>query len=168
MQRGAATSPSSSPATPEERGGKRQRLSNGSYNASPASTPGGANNAEEQRRQEIAEREGVAKGDTKWYLSVQPASKPVAESPLRIVSAGYSTLDAPARRNSAAEDEPDDVSSNATAAGRMNFGNFRRKQMVCSLGYSAMLSLLSRLGNQTCSRRFRRRRGLRVKLRFRL
>jgi len=129
MQRGAATPSSSSPAaTPEERGGKRQRLSNGSYNASPVSTPGGAEDVEEQKRQEVAEREGVAKGDTKWYLSVQPASKPVAESPLRIVSAGYSTLDAPARRSSAPEHE--DIGAGA-AAGRMNFGNFSRKKTVC-------------------------------------
>jgi len=140
MQRGAATSPSSSPTTPEERGGKRQRLSNGSYNASPASTPGSANASQdpkEQRKQEVAEREGVAKGDTKWYLSVQPASKPVAESPLRIVSAGYSTLDAPARRANDPEDEDLDTGA---SAGRMNFGNFSRKQTVCRLVKLVQLS----------------------------
>ena len=131
MQRGAASPSSpSSPATPDERGGKRQRLSNGSYNASPtASTPGNASNdPEEQRRQEVAEREGIAKGDTKWYLSVQPANRPVVESPLRIVSAGYSTLDAPARRGPVDEDEEE---GDVGGAGRMNFGNFSRKQTVC-------------------------------------
>jgi len=128
MQRGSAPSPSSSPATPPERGGKRQRLSNGSYNDSPASTPGESpQDPEEQRKKAIAEREGVAKGDTKWYLSVQPASRPVAESPLRIVSAGYSTLDVPVRQTTVADDEEQGTGA---AAGRMNFGNFSRKQTV--------------------------------------
>lgn len=165
MQRGTATSPSSSPATPEERGGKRQRLSNGSYNASPASTPGGADDADEQKRQETAEREGVAKGDTKWYLSVQPTSKPVAGSPLKIVSAGYSTLDAAARRSSAPEDE--DVGTGA-AAGRMNFGNFSRKQTVRSSRHHATLSLPVSLGTKTRFRRRRRRRRRRIRLQLRL
>ncbi|KAK6442171.1 hypothetical protein LTR95_001580 [Oleoguttula sp. CCFEE 5521] len=133
MQR-ANHSPPSTPGTPEEPSAKRQRLSNGSAVASPASTPTHQDRAvqaaqarEEQIRQAVLEREGTAKGDTRWYLSVQQTAMPAVDSPLRIVSAGYSALDAGSARK--AEDEEEDTAAQPRIVpGRMNFG-FSRKPM---------------------------------------
>nr|OQO28716.1 hypothetical protein B0A51_02959 [Rachicladosporium sp. CCFEE 5018] len=131
MQR-ANASPPSTPGTPDEPSAKRQRLSNGSANTSPASTPTHQDRAvqaaqarEEQIRQAVLEREGTAKGDTRWYLSVQQSATPAVDSPLRIVSAGYSALDAGSARK--AEDEAEDTAAQPKiVTGRMNFG-FTRK-----------------------------------------
>ncbi|KAK6415366.1 hypothetical protein LTR95_017594 [Oleoguttula sp. CCFEE 5521] len=135
MQR-ANPSPPSTPGTPEEPSAKRQRLSNGSANASPASTPTHQDRAvqaaqarEEQIRQAVLEREGTAKGDTRWYLSVQQIAKPAVESPLRIVSAGYSALDAGSARK-AEDEEGDTVVQPKIVHGRMNFGFSRRPVKV--------------------------------------
>lgn len=83
---------------------------------------------EEKKRMEASEREAAAKGETKWYLSVQNAPKPTEQSPLRIVSAGYGALDS---SKGAYDDESDDDNAGAASApGRMNFGNFGKKQPV--------------------------------------
>jgi hypothetical protein len=81
---------------------------------------------EERIRQDVVEREGLAKGDTRWYLSVQPAAKPTVESPLRIVSAGYAALDA----GREVKDESEEEEGEVRGSGRMNFGNFSRKVVV--------------------------------------
>ena len=132
MQR-AAASPSSAPSTPEERPSKKQRLSNGSYNSTPASTPRSevevvaeALAAEEQKRSEAIEREGADRGETKWYLNFKDPQKPATQSPLRIVSAGYSTLDGNnATSSSADEDQEEDHTM--PVSGRRSFGKFNRK-----------------------------------------
>lgn len=78
---------------------------------------------------EASEREAAAKGETKWYLSVQNAPKPTEETPLRIISAGYGALDS--GRGMDDDDESEEEQSGATSApGRMNFGNFNKKQPV--------------------------------------
>lgn len=131
MQRsGASESPN--PGTPEQPSTKRQRMSNGTYNSSPGSTPGSeqplVHTPEEKKRMEASEREAAAKGETKWYLSVQQAAKPVEQSPLRIISTGYGALDS---GNGAAYDDSEDDEDAAPATnapGRMNFGNFNKKQ----------------------------------------
>ena len=111
-------------------------MSNGKYNSSPGSTPGTASpvthTPEEKKRMEASEREAAAKGETKWYLSVQNAPKPVEQSPLRIVSAGYGALDS--GKIARDDDSEDDVAAPANAPGRMNFGNFNRKQPVSGKG----------------------------------
>lgn len=133
MQRsGASESPN--PSTPEQPSTKRQRMSNGTYNSSPGSTPGSeqtlVHTPEEKKRMEASEREAAAKGETKWYLSVQQAAKPVEQSPLRIISTGYGALDS---GNGAAYDDSEGEEDSAPATnapGRMNFGNFNKKQPV--------------------------------------
>jgi hypothetical protein len=133
MQRsGASESPK--PGTPEQPSTKRQRMSNGTYNSSPGSTPGSEKptfqTPEEKKRMEASEREAAAKGETKWYLSVQQAPKPTEQSPLRIISTGYGALDS--GKGVQYSDSEDDAPQTTDAPGRMNFGNFNRKQAVSS------------------------------------
>lgn len=108
-------------------------MSNGTYNASPGSTPGSStpviHTPEEKKRMEASEREAAAKGETKWYLSVQNAPKPTEQAPLRIISAGYGDLDA--GRVGDEDDSEEDNNGATSAPGRMNFGNFGKKQPVC-------------------------------------
>lgn len=135
MQRsGASESPK--PGTPEQPSTKRQRMSNGTYNSSPGSTPGSEqpkiHTPEEKKRMEASEREAAAKGETKWYLSVQQAPKPTELSPLRIISTGYGALDSGkgAQYSDSEDEEEEDAPQTTNAPGRMNFGNFNRKQSV--------------------------------------
>jgi hypothetical protein len=136
MQRSAA-SPASSPSTPSEPPSKRQRLSNGSHVSILSSTPQSdvqaveeALAAEEQRRTEALEREAADRGETKWYFSFKEQQTTVQESPLRIVSAGFSMLDAtrPTVDGFSEEDVDVDIS---TAKGRRSFGKFNRSLEVC-------------------------------------
>jgi hypothetical protein len=107
-------------------------MSNGTYNSSPGSTPGSEeptfHTPEEKKRMEASEREAAAKGETKWYLSVQQAPKPTEQSPLRIISTGYGALDS--GKGAQYSDSEDDTPQTKDAPGRMNFGNFNRKQAV--------------------------------------
>lgn len=82
---------------------------------------------------EASEREAAAKGETKWYLSVQQAPKPTEQSSLRIISTGYGALDSGkgAQYSDSEDDDDDDAPQVTSAPGRMNFGNFNRKQSVC-------------------------------------
>jgi hypothetical protein len=131
MQRSGASEPPK-PGTPEQPSTKRQRMSNGTYNSSPGSTPGSEKptfyTPEEKKRMEASEREAAAKGETKWYLSVQQAPKPTEQSPLRIISTGYGALDS--GKGAQYSDSEDEAPQTTDAPGRMNFGNFNRKQSV--------------------------------------
>lgn len=143
MQRtGASESPK--PGTPEQPSSKRQRMSNGTYNSSPGSTPGSAqpvtHTPEEKKRLEAAEREAAARGETKWYLSVQQAPRPTEQSPLRIISTGYGALDSGKGAQEDEDESDDDFAQSTSAPGRMNFGNFNRKQSVCSRNTIAKLA----------------------------
>lgn len=136
MQRGTG-SPSSSPSTPKEPPSKKQRLSNGSYASTPASTPKSeaqaieeALAAEVQRRAEALEREAADRGETKWYLSFTEQPKPVQESPLRIVSAGFSTLDSAQSALDKSSDEDSETHITPAAKGRRSFGRFNRSLEV--------------------------------------
>ena len=137
MQRSAA-SPASSPNTPPEPPSKRQRMSNGSHVSTPSSTPRSdaqtveeALAAEEQRRTEALEREAADRGETKWYLSFKEPENTVQESPLRIVSAGFSMLDAARPAVDGFSEEEVDVNV-STAKGRRSFGKFNRSLEVCN------------------------------------
>lgn len=145
MQRGAA-SPNSSPTTPSEPPSKKQRLSNGSYASTPSSTPRSdaqaieeALAAEEQRRTEALEREAADRGETKWYLSFKEPQTPAQESPLRIVPAGYSTLDAAAHSKERPSDDDVEIDVPLQAKGRRSFGKFNRSLEVC--GHSRLTQL---------------------------
>jgi hypothetical protein len=109
-------------------------MSNGTYNSSPGSTPGSAtpviHTPEEKKRLEAAEREAAAKGETKWYLSVQQAPRATEQSPLRIISTGYGALDSGKGAHQDEDDSEDEFAQSTSAPGRMNFGNFNRKQSV--------------------------------------
>lgn len=128
MQR-AAASQTSSPRTPAEPATKKQRLSNGSYSTTPASTPRQESSliadTAERKREETFAREAAARGDSKWYLSFQKPQLPAVSSPLRIVSAGYGSLDSSgAARDSSSEDEEE--TTRPQVAGRRSFGKFNK------------------------------------------
>lgn len=125
--------PNSSPSTPPEPSSKRQRMSNGSYASTPSSTPRSdaqrieeAKAAEEQKRTEAVEREGVQRGETKWYLSFKEPPRTTPQTPLRIVSAGFSTLDASDAAKNKSSDEDENVDEVPQETGRRSFGKFNR------------------------------------------
>ncbi|KAK5119843.1 hypothetical protein LTR85_007169 [Meristemomyces frigidus] len=129
MQR-ASASPSSSPNTPAEPPSKKQRLSNGSHNSTPSSTPRSdaravaeALAAEEQKRTEAIERQAAERGESKWYLSFKEPQASAADSPLRVVSAGYSLLDAASTSNARSDEEE---TRPKPIAGRRSFGKFNK------------------------------------------
>lgn len=136
MQR-TAPSPASSPRTPQEPASKRQRMSNGSHMSTPASTPNSeaqrledALASEECKRVEAIEREGAGRGETKWHLSFQKPPVAQSESPLRIVSAGYSALDVVGKARSSEDDDEEAVKPQIQ--GRRSFGNYKSKAVVRS------------------------------------
>jgi hypothetical protein len=129
MQRGAPSPPS----TPSEPPAKKQRMSNGGFTSSPAPSPRTDNEimeqaaaAQELKRAAAIEQEGASKGETKWYLSFKTPQTPSAESPLRIISAGYSALDSVDRKAAQTSDSEDDESAKRNMPGRKSFGKFGR------------------------------------------
>ncbi|KAK3113500.1 hypothetical protein LTR53_009142 [Teratosphaeriaceae sp. CCFEE 6253] len=123
MQR-AGASPSSSPSTPTEPSSKRQRMSNGSYNAASPPTPqtaSGSLASEERKHADAPDR-----GETKWYLSVRQTESPAPDPPMQIVSAGYSTLDASIQTRERLSGEGEVEFTRPSVAGRRSFGNFNK------------------------------------------
>lgn len=148
MQR-AAASDSSAPSTPSEPPSKKQRLSNGSYNNTPSSTPRSdaqfvheALAAEEQKRADALDREAADRGETKWYLSFQESPLPAAQTPLRIVSAGYGTLDAGSVAKGASSEEDAEESTTPQIKGRRSFGKFNRAVEVGIVSFNIRSRLL--------------------------
>lgn len=142
MQRDSTSSPSPASTPTSSRPNKRPRLSTNdspsSFKSSPASshpsTPAGRERAEadlvndhlaseERKRSEAVEREGWARGETKWYLSVREPK--VERTALRVVEVGYSMLDA--GEGQVSEDESGEESAEGGQVhGRRTFGNFKR------------------------------------------
>lgn len=120
MQRGSAPGPPS-PSTPVYPPAKKQRLSSGVAAVSSPSI------ADEATTPETLIGEGGGPGETKWYLSFKHTQVPRLESPLRIVSAGFSTLDTTPNDRDDASDPEDDESSRSLVLGRKSFGNFNKK-----------------------------------------
>lgn len=119
MQRGSGeNSPTTS--TPEPPA-KKQRLSSGSSVRSHA-TPSEKAAAEQRKRADEAERETAV--ETKWHLSFNEPQTSTAQTPLRIVSAGYSSLDAAGRQEESDENEDH---ARPKFSGRRSFGKFNRK-----------------------------------------
>jgi len=139
MQR-AGSSPSSTPSTPAEPPSKKQRLSSGSYNFTPSSTPRSdaqaaqdALAADEWKRRGVIEREGADRGETKWYLSLKEPEAATTASPLRIVSAGYSSLDtAGSTREQRSEEDEQEKARRPQVVGRRSFGRFNKAVEVCA------------------------------------
>lgn len=126
MQRAGAASPKT-PGTPAEPPSKKQRLSNGSSIRSPATPVDHAIAAEEQKRVDAVEKEAARKGETKWYLSFKAPQVETSESPLRIVSAGFSALDA-GQDDEIRIAEEDEETARPQVAGRKSFGNFGKAE----------------------------------------
>lgn len=134
MQRAAAASPSNpaSPATPSsDRPSKRQRLSTGSA-ASPATpNPPTPVDPDEARRQQAIDRAAADAGETKWVLSVQHQPH-TFDTPMRIVTAGYGTIDSAATASTIKHAAQDDMSEDEGAQvrpgiyGRRSFGKFNK------------------------------------------
>ncbi|KAF2208364.1 hypothetical protein CERZMDRAFT_101431 [Cercospora zeae-maydis SCOH1-5] len=104
-----------SPATPNEPPSKKQRLSSGRAAPSPASSPATP----------VERSSGATQDDSKWYLSFRAPQAPAVESPLRIVQAGYATLDSTSRVNDAS-DSDDDAPVRPAMPGRKSFGKFNK------------------------------------------
>lgn len=124
MQRGNTTP--ASPSTPAEPPAKKMRLSSGASKAAPAS-PAGVSPSTEKGSPDLGKGE-------QWYLSFKTPQTQVAPSPLRIVSAGFSALDAADRADQKKgkkedEDEAEETDDEAAPkwAGRKSFGKFNRK-----------------------------------------
>lgn len=81
--------------------------------------------ADEQRRVEALEKEAARRGETKWYLSFREPQVQASESPLRIVSAGFSALDA-GHDDEARTAQEDEETVRPQVAGRKSFGNFNK------------------------------------------
>ncbi|KAI5365079.1 Putative M-phase phosphoprotein [Septoria linicola] len=103
-----------SPATTSEPPSKKQRLSTGAAKASPASTP----------NTPLDSPSGAAQDDSKWYLSFRAPQAPAVESPLRIVQAGYATLDSTTRDNDLSSE--DERPTRPLMPGRKSFGKFNK------------------------------------------
>ncbi|GIZ47845.1 hypothetical protein CKM354_001092500 [Cercospora kikuchii] len=105
-----------SPATPSEPPSKKQRLSSGRAAPSPTSS---------NPATPTEGSSGASHDDSKWYLSFRAPQIPAAESPLRIVQAGYATLDSTSRGNDGSDSE-DDAPRRPTMPGRKSFGKFNK------------------------------------------
>jgi len=131
MQRAAAASPPTTPSGPPS---KKQRLSTGSSPATPSADAQAVHEAlaaEEQKRQEAIDRQAANAGETKWVLSYQDQKPKYKQSPMRIVSAGFSSIDAAGPARMAAEDEEEDSVVGSNYQGRKSFGRFNRTVEVC-------------------------------------
>lgn len=131
MQRAAAASPPTTPSGPPS---KRQRLSTGSSPATPSADAQAIHEAlaaEEQKRQEAVDRQAANAGETKWVLSYQDQKPKYDKPPMRIVSAGYSSIDAAGPARQAAGDEEEEGVAGSNYQGRKSFGRFNRTVEVC-------------------------------------
>ncbi|KAK4565880.1 hypothetical protein LTR86_003729 [Recurvomyces mirabilis] len=132
MQR-ASASPSSTPSTPSDPPSKRQRLSNGTFNSIPSSAAQRearlveeAIAAEAKKREDALEREAADRGESKWYLSYKQPNTPGAESVLKVVSAGYSSLDGAGTTRGEDSDEELVEQARPKFVGRKSFGKFNK------------------------------------------
>ena len=151
MQRSANSTPST-PEAPTEPPSKKQRLSSGVYNVSPPSTARSdaqavqeALAAEELKRVEAREREGADKGETRWYLNIKNVEAAAKGTPIRIVSAGYSTLDAANSAKGRLLEDVEDDSTELTRPqmpGRRSFGKFNKAVEVRLVARVYDLSLI--------------------------
>lgn len=121
MQRGNSTP--ASPSTPAEPPTKKMRLASGASKATPASPAGLSPSTGDGSSVDLGKGE-------QWYLSFKTPQTQIAPSPLRIVSAGFSALDAAdegVKKEEKDEDQESDEEAAPKWAGRKSFGKFNRK-----------------------------------------
>lgn len=138
MQRAAASSPVESPKTPSEPPSKKQRLSSHYSPATPSADAQALQDvlaAEELKRTQAIERQAADKGETKWVLSTRDHDSPSLQMPMRVVNAGYSTIDSSATAKIAMDDDEEaQPFERPTMQGRRSFGKFNR---AIEVGYTA-------------------------------
>ncbi|KAK5111322.1 hypothetical protein LTR62_005162 [Meristemomyces frigidus] len=127
MQRSGTASPSSTPSTPAEPPSKRQRLSTGSFNSTPSATPRVHTPSTGDSPSNAATGLGAADRDeTKWYLSFKQPNTPATESPLRVIRAGYSSLDSAGTRPDLLSENEGNETARPKFSGRKSFGKFNK------------------------------------------
>lgn len=119
MQRAAASTPASSPQTPEVPSSKRQKLSSTSSSTftplSELEVIQRALKVEEDKRLGAVDKLAAEAGETKWVLSV--ADRVKEGKGLLVLNTGYSEIDC----------------GNMNDVGRRSFGMFNRELEVYSL-----------------------------------
>lgn len=127
MQRAAASSPISSPQTPDQPSAKRQKFSNAPSPATPSAdlqAIQAALAAEEAKRSEAIERQAAEAGETKWVLSFRDEGGAItghAAGTMRVVTNGYTDID-----RAAETDMHDEEPWRPLVVGRRSFGKFNR------------------------------------------
>jgi hypothetical protein len=142
MQRAAASSPAS-PSSPAADEPPSKRLKKNSDSPSRPAVDintladqkaiQAALDAEEAKRQAALERQAAEAGDTRWVLSFEGQnSLQVAPKPaLRVVQAGYASLDVPLPSHFKST-EVEDSDESSAMIGRRSFGKFNQTQEVMS------------------------------------
>jgi len=133
MQRAAASSSPSTPATTDEPSPKRRRTDSNSSTPSRINVDSLADRtavqaalaSEESKRQAALEKQAAEAGDTRWVLSFEDQKIIAASSPLalRIVQAGFANIDSSPSEIRIAED---DLEDRPVMVGRRSFGRFNK------------------------------------------
>ena len=141
MQRAAASSPLSSPSTPDRPSAKRQKTGSAASPSSPFDVNSLADQkaietalaSEEAKRQIALDKQASEAGDTRWVLNFQQngsKSKGPGWGSLRIQQASFAAIDRNAAATPRAMYLEEESSDNAIIAGRRSFGKFNRKLEV--------------------------------------
>jgi hypothetical protein len=151
MQRAAASSPASSPSTPDTPSPKRRKT-----DASPVSAfdvnelanrraVEAALATEEAIRQAALDRQAADAGDTRWVLNFEQTQSPSPNQErhkIRVIQTGFATLDqAPLERAIISDEEDENTSS--PMVGRRSFGKFNRTIEVSRLQFRESIRLLT-------------------------
>lgn len=129
MQRAAASSPSTSSSNPSEPPSKRQRLSTGASPVTPSAEAQAVHDAlaaEELKRSQAVDRAAADAGESKWVLSFHDDQPSHVQTPLRIISAGYSTIDSATSAPQREDDDDDAYTTRPSLPGRRSFGKFNK------------------------------------------
>lgn len=134
MQRAAASTPSPSSPTPDEPSPKRLKKNsdwvvpelNGNSLANQQAVQA-ALDAEEAKRQAALDKQAAEAGDTRWVLSFEDLEKSAqaATGGLRIIRAGYASLDVPPSQQIRRMDD-DEFGDRPVMIGRRSFAKFNK------------------------------------------
>lgn len=93
---------------------------------------------EEAKRQAALEKQGTEAGDTRWVLSFEDQKAAAASQPLalRVVSAGYASIDVTVPRTFETIDGEESSEDKPVIVGRRSFGRFNKKLEVSALRFS--------------------------------
>ena len=147
MQRAAASSPLSTPDQPSPKRQKSTHTSDSTFNVDALANQEAvqaALAAEEAKRQAALEKQAVDAGDTRWVLNFKEdlkSSNSQSRKCLRIVEAGFASIDhSLAGRHSAEYDEDSDLEA-PIMTGRRSYGKFNRAIEVCLSSHSVNVKL---------------------------